>query len=244
MKSFHILVFIFLLMSSFHSGYGQVGDCCSFKNIVSSDAALPGQLFRPLTAIDNSTWFNTDWLPADITMANGEMVTNKEIKYSGLLDELLWREPESNTTVMLDKAAINGFHFINYKGDTSIYFRRLKVKRDLVADSADIFGQEIYLGKLSLYILHTYFIEKREVSAINGVYTESDIYAELPVYYFKLQNNNTIGMKKLTRKSLAALVPEKKDQINLFFRKNSPGNDFNKPWLISLSQFLNSIIYE
>ena len=38
-------------------------------------------------------------------MVNGEIVRNKYIKYSGLLDELL-SEPESNTIVMLDKAAI------------------------------------------------------------------------------------------------------------------------------------------
>jgi hypothetical protein len=244
MKRFQILLFLFLFLTVSRSGFGQASECCSFRNAVYPDPALPGQLFRPLAPIDNSTWYNIDWLPADITLANGEIALNKEIKYSGLLDELLWREPESNNTVMLDKAAISRFHFIDYKGDTSVYFRRLRVKRDLAADSTDVFGQEIYLGKLSLYILHTYNIERREVSAINGVYTESDIYAEVPVYYFQLQNTKTIVMKKLTRKNLYALAPEKKDQINVFFRKNNPGDQFNKSWLLSLTQFLNSIIYQ
>jgi hypothetical protein len=244
MGSFHKLVYTFLLMTIFQSGYSQVSDCCSFKNTIFSDPALPGQLFRPPGTIDNSTWFNVDWLRADIKMANGEIVRNKEIKYSGLLDVLLWREPESNTIVMLDKAAISWFHFINYKGDTSVYFSRLKVKRDLVADSTNIFGQDIYHGKLSLYVLHTYYIERRDVYAVNGVYQENEIYAEVPVYFFKLQDNRTFGIKKLTRKNLHAIAPEEKDQINMFFRQNKPGKDFDKAELISLAQFLNTIIYK
>jgi len=205
---------------------------------------LPGELFRPLVAIDNSTWFNKDWLTADIEMSNGEIARNKEVKYSGMLDELIWNEPQSNTAVKLDKAGISRFHFLNYKGDTSIYFSRLKVKRDLITDSVYIFGEEIYRGELSLYVLHTYFIERREVSAINGVYAENDIYAEVPVYYFKLQNNKITGMKKLTKKNLSVFAPEKKDEINTFFRKNNPGKDFDKNELISLAQFLNSVLYK
>lgn len=226
------------------SGYGQISDCCSLKNQISYNPSLPGELFRPLVSIDNSTWFNKDWLTADIEMANGEIVRNKEVKYSGMLDELIWNEPQSNATVMLDKAAIKRFHFLNNKGDTSIYFSSLRVKRDMVADSSDIFGQEIYRGKLSLYILHTYFIERREVSAINGVYGEIDIYAEVPVYYFKFLNNKTVGMKKLSRKNVYEMAPDKKDEINTFFRKNNPGKDFDNAELITLTQFLNSILYQ
>jgi len=243
MKCFNLLLYSFLLMIISISGYGQGNDCCSIKNQITYGPSLPGELFRPIVSIDNSTWFNKDWLTADIEMANGEIVRNKEVKYSGMLDELLWNEPESNTTVMLDKAAINRFHFINLNGDSSVYFSRLKVKRDLIADSVDIFGEEIFRGELSLYVLHTYFIERREVSAINGIYSENDIYAEVPVYYFKLQNNKIIGFKKLNRKNLYALAPEKEDQINLFFRQNSPGKDFDRSELIKLAQFLNSILY-
>jgi hypothetical protein len=243
MKNLHILAYIFILTMILQSGYGQISDCCSLKNQISYNPSLPGELFRPLVAIDNSTWFNKDWLTADILMENGEIVRNKEVKYSGMLDELIWNEPQSNTAIKLDKAAINSFHYLNYKGDTSIYFRRLRIKREMVADSSDIYGELIYSGKLSLFVLHTYFIERREVSAINGVYAENDIYAEVPVYYFKLQNNIITGMKKLTKKNLSVLAPEKKDEINTFFRKNNPGKDFDKNELISLAQFLNSVLY-
>lgn len=244
MKNLHILAYTFILTMILQSGYGQIIDCCSLKNQISYNPSLPGELFRPLVSIDNSTWFNKDWLTADIEMANGEIVRNKEVKYSGMLDELIWNEPESNSVVMLDKAAISRFHFINYKGDTSIYFSRLKVKRDLITDSVYIFGEEIFRGELSLYVLHTYFIERREVSSVNGVYGESDIYAEVPVYYLKLHNNKITGMKKLTKKNLSVLAPEKKDEINTFFRKNNPGKDFDKNELISLAQFLNSALYK
>ena len=90
--------------------------------------------------------------------------------------------------------------------------------------------------------MHTYFIERREVSAINGVYSENDIYAEVPIYYFRFMNNKTIGMKSLNRKSLYVIAPEKKEEIDNYYKQNKPGKKFDKSGLIRLTQFLSSIV--
>jgi hypothetical protein len=194
--------------------------------------------------IDNTTWFNKEWLLADVYLSNGEIVRNKLLKYSGLLDELLWRQPETSIIIKLDKSAVHRFHFINYQGDTSVYFERLKVKQEMISDSSEIFGEEICRGKLSLYVFHTFFVERSEVSSRAGVHYQNDTYAELPVYYFRFGNNKLVGMKSLNRKSLVALAPDKKDQINRYFKKNKPGKIPDKSVLILLTRFLSSIVYE
>jgi hypothetical protein len=242
MKSCHILAYSFLFLITFQTASCQVTGCCSFKNSITSDPAIPGELFIFAGPIDNTTWFNKEWLLADLSLSNGEIARNRYIKYNGLLDELLLREPESSIIVKLDKSAILQFHFLNNQGDTTVYFRRLNVKRDLVPDSTEIFGEEIYRGKLSLYVFHTFYIERREVSAKNGVYFQNDIYTEVPIYYFRFMNNKTIGMKSLNRKSLYVIAPEKKEEIDNYYKKNKPGKNFDKSGLIRLTQFLSSIV--
>lgn len=244
MKNRLFLAYTFLFLITFQTASSQVEGCCSFKNSIASYPAVPGELFNFTGPIDNTTWFNKEWLLADVFLSNGEIARNRYIKYSGLLDELLWLEPESDIIVKLDKSAILQFHFLNYHGDTSIYFRRLNVKRDLVPDSTEIFGEEIYRGKLSLYVLHTFFIERREISAKNGVYFQNDIYTEVPIYYFRFMNNKTVGMKSLNRKNLYVIAPEKKEEIDLYYKQNKPGKSFNRSELISLTQFLSSVVYQ
>jgi hypothetical protein len=242
MKSCHILAYSLLFLFIFQSAAGQINECCSFKNSITSDPPVPGELFIFAGPIDNTTWYNKEWLLADLSLSNGEIARNKYVKYSGLIDELLWREPESDRIVKLDKSAILQFHFLNNQGDTSVYFRRLNIKRDLVPDSAEIFGEEIYRGKLSLYVLHTFFIERREVSAKNGIYFQNDIYTEVPIYYFRFLNNKTVGMKSLNRKSLYVIAPENKEEIDRYYKQNKPGKNFDKSGLIRLTQFLSSIV--
>jgi hypothetical protein len=242
MKKTNILTFFFILLMSFQYAHGQTIYCCSSGNSITSDPSLPGILFTSSGAIDNTTWFNKEWLLADIYLSNGEIVRNKLLKYSGLLDELLWRQPETSIIIKLDKSAVQKFHFINNEGDTSVYFERLKVKHDISIDSSEIFGEEIFRGKLSLFVWHTFFIERSEISARAGVHYQNDTYAEFPVYYFRFMNNKIVGMKSLNRKNLVALVPDKKDQINRYYKQNKTGKIPDKIQLIRLTQFLSSIM--
>jgi hypothetical protein len=244
MKRSSILSFFFFLVIVIQNVHCQVSDCCGYKNSIASDASLPGSLYTSAGAINNSTWFNKEWLLSDVYLSNGEVVRNKLLKYSGLPDELFWRQPESNTIVRVDKSAVYRFHFINNQGDTSIYFERLKVKHDISIDSSEIFGEEIFRGKISLYVWHTFLIERSEVSAKSGVFYQNDTYTEVPVYFFRFMDNKTVGAKSLKRKSIAAMFPDKKEQINRYYKQHKPWKTPSKGELGSLTQFLGSIVYE
>lgn len=192
-------------------------------------------------SFDNITYFNKDWLSGDIFLSNGEIVRNKLIKYNGLIDEFLWKEPKSESIIKLDKEAVQRFHFLNVQGDTSVYFRKIKVKRDIFTDSSEIYGQEIYHGKISLFILHTFYVERREIVSTNTGYFQKEIYAEEPIYFLRFMNNKVVGFKNLNRKNLYAFIPDKKDQVKGFFKQTKQPKIETYPDIIMLMKFLNSI---
>jgi len=242
MKIKIVLAVAILHMITFQIMSGQkntTGEDCDLTN---SEPYLTGELFAQALPVDATTWLNSEWLSGDIYLSNGEVVRNKLIKYNGLLDELFWQEPKSKNIIKLDKEAILQFHFLNFKGDTSVYFRKIKVKRNIIADSSEIFGEVIYDGRLSLFVLQTFFIERRELIYMNGIPYQKDVYAEEPVYYFRLPDKKTFGTKSLSRKNLYALSANNKDKIKKFQKKNKTGGYINNSYLIRLTQFLSTIV--
>jgi hypothetical protein len=242
MKTKLIILHFMLLGILSCPGFCQTACNCIDINEISSEPPLSGELFSPASSPDIVTYFNKNWLPGDIWLTDGSIIHNKRIKYNGLLDELFWLEPESNQTIMLDKDAILQFHFLNIQGDTSIFFRKLKVRRNFLADSTEIYGQEIYHGDLSLFVLHSFYLNRKETFKTGTGNVLKDIYKEDPVYYIKYLNNKVIGLKRFSRKNLYALFPGHKDQINEFFKVNKSSIIKTNPEIIKLIQFLSTIV--
>lgn len=237
-----ILTPAIILAIAFQTVSGQVNYSCNCKDKINSGPYLSGELFIPAEPLDVETYFNRDWLLGDIYLANGEIVRNKYIKYNKLLDEVFWLEPVSNSIIKLDKEGILQFHFLNFQGDTSVYFKRITVKRSAFADSSEIFGQEIFNGKLSLFILHNFFIKQREIVVIKGIMFQKNIYGEESIYYFRFLNNKTVGLKNINRKNMYAFAPDKKDLIKQVFKLTRLSKIEAYPDIIIFMRFLNSIV--
>ena len=242
MKTKLILLLLILLRIASLPGYCQTGYNCFDAKVINTEQPLAGELFIPASPPDIETYFNKYWLPGDIWLTDGTVIRNKKIKYNGLLDGLFWLEPASNQTIMLDKEAILKFHFHNFQGDTSVYFRKINIIRNILNDSIEIYGQEIYHGDLSLFVSHAFYLARKEAVKINNSLILKDIYEEEPVYYIKYLNNRVVGFKRFSRKSLYAFVPGKKDQIKKFFKENKSGIVKTKPEIIRLIQFLDTIV--
>jgi hypothetical protein len=242
MKSKLILIQAILLAIAIQSLSGQANYSFNCNDKIYSGPYLSGELFIPAEPLDVVTYFNQGWLLGDIYLANGEVVRDKYIKYNKLLDELFWLEPASSRIIKLDKEGILKFHFLNFQGDTSVYFKRINAKRHALADSSEIFGRQIYKGKLSLFILYNFIIEQRELAIVNGVFCEKNIYGEEPIYYLQFMNNKAVDLTSLSRKSLSATFPDKKDQIKKFFKENRQTEFSTNAELVMLAQFLSSIV--
>lgn len=241
MKAKVIITHIILLAITLQHLSGQKYCCCNNIDKTNYELFLSGELFRPVLPVDATTFFNQEWLLGDIFLSSGEIMINKLIKYNGLLDELFWQEPKSKNIIKLDKEAILQFHFQNLNGDTSVYFRKIKIKRNIISDSSEVFGEVVYDGNLSLFVLHTFFIERRELINMNGISNEKDIYAEEPIYIFRY-NNKTFVTKSLNRNSLYTIFPENKDKIKEFLKANSLRKLTDNYYLIRLIKFLSTIV--
>lgn len=240
MRTRLMLIYIILLIIYCPTLYGQAESCCNCKDKLIYEPGLSGEVSS--IPYDTNTYFNKNWLPGDIFLTNGEIVRNKYITYNGLLDELFCLEPKSGNTVKLDKEAIIRFHFLNFNGDTTVYFRKLKIKKDILTDSSVVFVQEIYLGKLSLYVFHTFYVDQREIIPNKNVLFEKEIYSVKPIYFLRFTDGKTVALNSLTWKNLSGLLPEKKEQIKQFFKLARKAKIELYPHMIMLMKFLNSII--
>jgi len=242
MKTKIILLQLILLGIASQPAFCQTGYNCFDIYEINTEPPLTGELMTAASQPDIVTYFNKTWLAGDIWLTDGSVIRDKKIKYNGLLDELIWLEPLSNKMIKLDKEAILQFHYLNFQGDTSVYFRKFKVKGNILADSVEIFGQEMYHGDLSLYVLHTFYLDRVETVEINRSYYLKDIYKEKPVYYMKFKNSRVVEFKRFSRKNLYVFMPEKKDQIKQFFKENISGIINTNQEIIGAIQFLDSII--
>lgn len=236
----YTIFFIFV----FQNLQGQKNSQNYIFNFSDSEAKLSGELFKPDLPVDEITYFNSEWQPGDIHLSNGDVVKNKLLKYNGLMDELFWLEPNSRNVIKLDKESILQFHFQNLVGDSTVYFKKIKVKKSSVSDSSDVFGQVMYESRLSLFVLHTFKFAGTELNRKNGFLIENNVYASIPVYIFRFTNNKTYLTKSLNRKSLYSFFPEKKDQIKKFFKQIKLSKIESDADINTLMKFLNSIAYQ
>ena len=242
MKTKILLSCSFIFIFAFQSLSGQNKGTFNVNDQADCIQCLTGELFAPVSAVDPITWFNLEWLPGDIYLSTGEIVRNKLIRYNGLLDELFWKEPKSGNIIKLDRDPIVQFHFKNLNGDTSIYFRKIRVKINVLYDSSDVFGEVIYDKINSLYILHTFNIKGTEIVRSNGTTFEKINYEKIPVYVFIFTKQKTFVTRSLSRRSLYSICPEKKDRINEFLKENKLGLSVNNFYLREVAQFLGTIV--
>ncbi len=237
-----VYIVILLLVTFSWSGHCQKKYDCYNVNELNAEPLLTGELFSPASSPDIVTYFNKTWLPAEIWLTDGTMVSNKMIKYNGLLDEILMQEPVSNQVIMLDKGALARFHFYNITGDTAVYFRKLRIKPNFLSDSAEIYCEEIFQGELSLFISHAFYLDHKERVKYNNSIMLKDVYREDPVYYLVYSDNQVTEFKNFNRKRLYKFLPGEKEQIKKFFREYVHGRIDTRPELIQLMQFLSSVV--
>ena len=216
MKTKILLLHFILLIIAIYDLNGQNNGSTNDINQPDCIQCLTGELFAPVQAIDPETWFNKEWLPGDIYLSNGEIVRNKLIRYNGSLDELFWKEPKSGNTIKLDKEPIVQFHFQNLNGDTTVYFRKIRVKKNVLSDSSNVFGEVIYDKINSLYILHTFNIKGTEIVRTSGTTYEKIIYEKIPVYVFRFTKNKSFVTRSLSRRSLILFVLIRKTELMSF----------------------------
>jgi hypothetical protein len=226
---------LFLLIS--FSLYGQETVKINIADKQPAEQYLVGELFTG--DFQSDTFLNSEWLQGEIQLETGGKVKNIYFRYNGLVDELFWRESGSGKIIKVDKEAVKGFRFNDFRGDSTVYFTRMMIKKDYSGDSTICFLQEVNFFNIKLFIYHSKFFLKRENYSVNHSTSIRDIYVEQPVYFIKYGSGLSV-FKKFTRKTLCRAYPDKSDIIRKYIRSSASGRIRNLNEVISFLQFLDS----
>jgi hypothetical protein len=240
MKKRYILLYIILLLTTTTTIFCQSNCICLSEGKTETEPYLSGELFTSEVPLDTVTFFNNEWLSGDIYLGRGEILKNIKIRYNGLVDELFCLNPLTNRILKLDKEAIIQFRFHNLKGDTSVYFKKLKVKRSFSSDTTEIYVQVLFNRNVSLYVLHNFYLDDIKEDLINNKLIQKNIYKEAPFYYLKLSNGKMVGFKRFNRKTIYSFAPERKDQLRKFLKEGITGRINTYQEIIRFAEYLSS----
>ena len=198
---------------------------------------IAGELYTGVLQPD--TYLNPEWTEGDMLLETGEKISNIFLRYNGLTDELFWKEPVADKIIKVDKELVKGFHFNDFRGDTTVYFRRMKIKKDYVSDSALCFLQEIDFINIRLFIYHSKFFLKRESFSLNGKTSIRDVYIEQPVYFIQTGSQLAV-FRTVTRKMLSSVYADKKVMIREYYNKSASGRTKSLNEIISFLQYFDA----
>lgn len=168
---------------------------------------LRGEIFQVKTGIQGNQFYNNEWITSDIKLSSGEMVFDKKLKYSILLDEIIWLQPNGYSQVKLEKHFIDAFYFKTGNGKT-VCFKRIRVKLPQSPDSTDIFAEVLAEKTASLYVFRTVRIEGT-VNNVNGIERYLDNIVPEPQYILVLPDLQNSIFKKISKRSIIKALPEK-----------------------------------
>ena len=220
MKNLSVIIFLFYCFAQ--GVIAQKSSSCSCSNIINgaSEPNLPGDLFYEKNVSTPNIYFYPDFLEGDIYLKNGECSKGKYIRYNGLKDEIIMLQKDSVVFIKLDKYYINAFTLNIYHGSDTVFFKKIKVKLDMEADSSYVFGQLLYEGNLSLYVYRRSVPAGMEINSTGSGMYGKDIFVFSPIYYFMLPDKTTIGFKSFRKKHIIKLFPGKEDEVKKLLKEN------------------------
>lgn len=202
---------------------------------------LSGEIYQPLTSFVGEEFFNIHYVKGDIVLNNGEIITNKLIRYNGRIDGLLFWAPNGQE-ILLDNYFIKEFCLKNYNSNPKIFFKKIKVIKEFGSDTMEVFGQVLYQNKLSLYVFRHYVHDMDVIKYVGNTRGSVSSYSPSPIYYFQIPNHKTIGFKRFKKRDLYMLFPGKKDTIKKIFKEKHQHRFRKEEDLIRIAEILNPII--
>ena len=189
--------------------------------------------------LQSNTYLNPDWILGELLLETGDKISNVYLRYNGLTDELFWKEPVMNNVIKVDKESVKGFRFDNFRGDTAVIFRRMKIRKDFAGDSTLCFLQEIGFNKIKLFIYNSKYFLRKENYTVNGKIAMRDIYIDQPVYFIR-SDSRLSEFKKINGHSLCKAYPDKSDVIRKYLRNSVSGQLKTNNEVIGILQYLDA----
>ena len=180
---------------------------------------LTGETFTEYKRYKGNQFLTDDWMESEILLTTGQVVHNKNIKYNGLLDQVIWLNPVNSNQVILDKLSINEFRYKNMMGET-VHFRRIDVVDTSSGHHLQVFAEAAVEGKISFYIQHRIMKTETENIIENKMTYNIDVLDSKPIYYIKTPSGSYFAASHITKYSFLKLFPEQRKAITKILNKN------------------------
>lgn len=214
---------------------------CNSELGVAFEAQLKGSAYKGMPDLVGEEFFNKEYTAGDIYLEDGQVSYDQKIRYNGRIDGLLMLPQNHLREIALDKIFIKGFSLKNIAGNGSLYFKKIKVAGVLKNDSVEIFGQELYRGKMSLYVHRRYVFENEVEQYLGERRVFRRLFVPSYVYYFKLPNNTSIGFISFRKKQLYKLFPSDKEMMKRLFREKHQHKFKTEEDIIAITEILNEM---
>ena len=236
----HLLYFSFLLFfMSVHAQSDITNDFVGADSIFSPK--LTGESFLE-KKYKGDPYFYKEWEKGDILLTTGVTVYNENIKYNGLLDQLIWLNPYSSGKFIIDKLSVADFWFKNVEGVTT-HFKRIKTDQPTFGYTSDIFVQVAVEGKLSFYIQRKVHVFGSENYYQDAKLFSIDLVESRPLYYIKLPSNQYCLMTNIRRRVFLKLFPDQKKVIDKVIKANHL-NFKNEESFTKIIELLNKEVFK
>ena len=200
---------------------------------------LSGEIVNLTLQSRGSQFHNPEWLYGDIELYSGETVKNKQLRYNGFRDALIWLHADTQQSILLDTDLIKGFILHNPAQNRTMTFERLIPR----AGSEGMFAERLYSGMISLYA-HRKIEQTGEATQLQGnALRPIAVLEPKPAYYIIDHNQQVIELNRLNRRSLLAAFPEHRREIRALLRQNRIGV-FNEAELVQAAFHIDQYLQD
>ena len=181
-------------------------------------AHVYGIQYRPPQGIEGFQFMNKDWLPANITLFDNQVVKNLLVKYDIVNNNLTYYNPKLKSIYTIDPVTLKAFTTNPDDADSAYFFHYSGNEVRFRLKQGD-FVRQAYNGKHIKFLIR-YTSEISDAIEING---KDKIIPE--VYYFLFDGTTTKEIK-LNVKSVINVLQKRKKEIRkcakrIHFRRKS-----------------------
>ena len=151
--------------------------------------------------------FFNDWMKGDVFLTDSTVVKNKNLRYRGFGDQLIWARNSDFQTGIVDRDIVSGFVLYNKDESTYATFKNLNIKNRNDKNNDFHYLQVLEEGDVSFYAYKRISIEKNTQEMFED-------------YIYYLYINEKFIPVKLKRSTLIRLLPEDKEVIRSILKNN------------------------
>lgn len=183
---------------------------CNYYNV--SEATLEDKLTGITIAHENLKLPQGEiyslWSHGDIFLNNGEIITNRLMRYDGLSDQLVVSSVNENVQLVIEKNTIKGFDINLLNSDMILHYKKIKIRDIYSTEYHDAYLHVLVSGKTSLYAY-------RRIQHVGSTFDLETYYS----YVIIKDDGSIYHFANFSRRYIAGLFPEKKEIFKPQLRK-------------------------